>query len=311
MSKFGKWIHKKWIRRIGKFGFITTLGVELLGLLFSTLINTALKDTSLNSIIYYSYGFRFELVALLIVTIFIFCVFVIYKMTAVYQKRTRLFVLLVLVWIVSISLPEIIPFIKTRYYYYNSKIYNVDIQSLPLNKAKDLYEQKDWDDCLKALNEAKSITGNNAYYYSNNIEIEKGIRLVTKYIDYSEILWNSYLESDDTILTKRDYFYIRTISNLYPNKYRSIYLSMYDSINNAINDVPLLYKSVEKEDICQCKELIQKYGWCWFEPTVYCMFVKENDDELLIKLSHYINEFSILEMKQRLLSVWEIDKYYY
>jgi hypothetical protein len=120
---------------------------------------------------------------------------------------------------------------------------------------------------------------------------------------YGERLYEIYIKPASGRMPLNKFKCAQTLNGLYPSKYKREFLEMCDSISLAINTYPQLHKEVSLGNYKKCRELILKYGWCWFEPTVCDKF--SYDKEIVIDwLNQYLNAEELYAAQCRMVKNW-------
>lgn len=287
-----------------KKGFITALVLDLAGIICSFLINTNLTNIFLARIALFFYCIRFELIALLVVLIIGYVYYYLFKTYYVTCKKALYFILIIPIVIsLAVSYRPLRQLVIARYYYFNNNYYIEESQYYFLSKTSDYINKREWDKSIKYLNLAKEV-----YPDAYNIDkIDESITNTNLCLIFCQQLYNSYIKPNKNHITRNTYECAKVLYKLNPSQYDNLYNSYNDSIKIALDAYPLLYDSYNSGNYNDCRELILKYGWFWFEPTVNEIFTYDNEGYVMSHLKDYLSNEDPISAQQRLLRAWMIE----
>lgn len=287
-------------KKIGKKSLIAAVALDLIGILISFLVNANLTNVVLLRIVLFCYCIRFELIAILIILVFFYIFFLFLKNAR--KVNPSLFSILILLIIVAFvfSFRPIRQFVIARYYYFNNSFYKNESQDRFLINATFQLIEKNWDLVEKNLEQADGL-----YPESNfTIRISNAFEELNNINKYGDQLHESYIKPITPEIALNKFRCAQTLYTLYPKKYGTEYLELRDSVVTAINTYKRLYESIDMEDYKECRELILKYGWCWFEPIINEKLSYDNEAKVMEWLNQYIGNEDLYSAQKRLETNW-------
>lgn len=295
---------KEKLRQIGIKGFFVSLIMDLIGIVFSLLIESSITNVLLWKIILFCYCVRYELYVILILLVIGFALYLLIRNTSGKQKLIITVTFILPIIIVSIiSFVPIRQFIIARYYFYSRSYYVEESQHIILDKAVEYMDKCKWTEAIKYFTLAKNIYPN-AY----NIDIiNEAINSSETCIKFCDQLYDSYIKPNKTRISKNKYECAKVLFKMDSVKYCRLYYSLDDSLREAIRNYPSLYENLELNNYPQCRSLILKYGWCWFEPVLNEMFSEDKEKYVMKKLNEYLSGENVRVGQYRIISGW-VDK---
>lgn len=292
---------KEKIRIIGIKGFFVSLIIDLIGILFSFLIESSLTNVLLLRIILFCYCVRYELYAILVLLIICFIGYILIRKYTGRKKIVAIFFFFTPIIIVFLfSFVSLRQFIIARYYYYDRNFYIEESQHLILDKAAKYLEKCDWVNSIKYFHLAKDV-----YPKAYNVnDIDEAIEKCELCIKYCDQLYDSYIKPDKSHISRNKYECAKVLYQIDPVKYSHLYNSLDDSLKEAIKHYPSLYESLELNNYEECRSLILKYGWCWFEPVLYEMFSEDKEKYIMKKLNEYLSSENVYVGQYRIIKAW-------
>lgn len=286
---------------IGKKGFVTALTLDLIGLIISFLVNTNLTNIFLARIALFFYCIRIELIFILIILIIIqiYNYWVSKHLGYLNKGLSYLFFIPLIIMSIAYFKP-IRQLVVARYYYYNNGYYVEESQKFFLDKASECIDKREWNNCIKYFNLAKEV-----YPNATNIEfIDENITNTQICIKFCTQLFNSYIKPDKYHISKNSYECAKVLNQLNPSTYGYLLKNYNDSIRLALAAYPSLYSSYENGNYKECRDLILRYGWFWFEPIVKDKLSYDNEKFVMSHLGEYLSGEEYYLGQFRLISAW-------
>lgn len=287
-------------KKIGKKSLIAAVILDLIGILISFLVNANLTNVVLLRIVLFCYCIRFELIAILIILVFFYFFFLFLKNARKVKPSLYLGLILFIIIAIVFSYRPIRQFVIARYYYFNNRLYEDESQKRFLDNATTQMNDYNWDLAIGNLSKANALYPNS--YYSTTIT--NAIDEFNFYIAFGERLHETYIRPVTSRMPLNKYKCAQSLFYLYPIKYKREYLELRDSVVSAINAYPQLYNAFDNEDYEECRELIIRHGWCWFEPLVYDRLTSFNDSIFIERLNQYIGNEDSYSAQKRLVTNW-------
>ena len=283
-----------------KKGFITALILDVMGLLISFLVNANLTNLILVKIALFCYCIRFELITLFILLILFYIYYYFSeKYSDTFKYSSVSFSLPILAALAFYYIP-IRQFMKARYYYFNNNYYIDESQQYFFDKALECVDNKEWENSLRYFELAKKLYPN-AYNIEKINDFERESEL---YIMYCSQLYDSYIKPSLNHIYKNAYDCAKVLHIIYPTKYDYIYRNYNDSIKKAIEAYPSIYESCKSGDYQECRSLILRYGWLWFEPILYEKLSYDYEDYVMKHLKEYLSHEDPHAAQCRIISSW-------
>ena len=282
-------------------GLIATIVLGLLGIVLPPIISPYITNVFLAKIVLLLYCIRFELITilLLIALIFLFSCFL--KSAKKVSRLLYIGTTLVILAAIALSIKPAYRYCQARYFYYITKaLYKDESQKHFLDKAKSHMNAHEWELGVQDLTQANALY-KESYYKS---EINDAIDEAKLIISFGELLHNSYVKPVANIIPLNSFKCAQELSCLYPSKYEKEYMALRDSVELAIDSYQKLYDAVEDEDYEASRELILRYGWCWFEPMVWKKLSYDKEESVMKWLKQYIGAEDLYTAQSRIETNW-------
>ena len=286
-------------KKVKNNSFIVAIVVDLLMFLVSFFVNTNLSNSLLLKIVFFCYCFRFELIFFFVLALFTILFTFFLKKIGTVNTKISLGMILLFVVAALFSIKPAKQYAKARYYYINNKYYQDESQKRFLDKAQKNMDSNEWKSCVQNLSRAKELYPEG--YYTT--EIDWAIDEAIFYMAYGERLYETYIKPVSGRMSLNKFKCAQTLSGLYPDRYEREFLKMCDSVSLAINTYPQLYKEVSSGNYKKCRELILRYGWCWFEPTL-CDKLSYDNEIVMEWLNQYFDAGQIYDDQSRMVKIW-------
>lgn len=295
-------------KNIGKYIGSASIILDIIGIILGQL-DLKRGDTVIHKIANFCSCWIFELyfVLLLIAVVFLCCCFRKYlkerELLNNFMRLPRALLTLSLLISIVCSYKELRLLIDARYYYHNNQLDEIESQLIPVRKVDNLYRHQDWEKCYDQITTTLSLYPNGYFQYG----LEKAEKNIELLMDYEDFLFDTYLLNNDKSITIEAFRCAQLLAQFNPNKYAMVFKEQfYEPVFNAIQKYSELYSAVEYDDSGACAELIKDYGWCWFEPSIQDMLVKNEPDALSL-IKKYMGEETNNAACRRLRRVWGID----
>ena len=286
---------------VSKNRVVTALILDSIGLIISFLVNTNLTNIFLARIALFFYCIRFELIFILIILIILqIHNYLVSKQLGYFKIVLSCLFFIPLIVLSVIYFKPIRQLIVARYYYFNNGYYVEESQKFFLDRASECIDKREWDNSIKYFNLAKEV-----YPNADNIKkIDENITNSEMCVKYCTQLFDSYVKPDKNHISKNSYECAKVLNQLNPSTYGYLLKDYNDSIRLALAAYPSLYSSYENGNYKDCRDLILRYGWFWFEPIVRERLSYDNEKFVMSHLGEYLSNEDSYSAQCRLIGAW-------
>ena len=206
--------------KTGKNGLIAALIIDIIGIVLSHLITQNITNTTLYRIVYSLSCIQHELFMLLLaLTLIILYYYIVRTINKKHGSAFSYFIVIIPLIVALISsCHEAVMFAKARYYYFNNELYKAESQLVPIRNAEKLYQDRDWEKCYAALNNAIKIYPNGYFTY----RLQNAADFVRRIIEYENFMYETWVLKQDNNPTKDSYRCVRWLNDLNPHKYSQL-----------------------------------------------------------------------------------------
>jgi hypothetical protein len=219
------------------------------------------------------------------------------------SSTAYLIIFLPLAVAIYLSSEDAIMLAKGRYFYYNNGLYMAESQIKPLKKALNYYNENDWDNCYSVLTNAIEIYPNGYY----TLAMQQAANSIQKLIEYENFMYNTWIVKQGEHPTRESYRCANLLQHFNPKKYTLLYNEQTRIVTDALAHYDSLYCAYNNSKTEECKKLVDKYGWCWFEPTVLEILKSATGEAFQDNMSSIFSGETIVAAKIRLSNVWGLE----
>lgn len=216
------------------------------------------------------------------------------------SKNTKLIIVVFLIISFLFSIKNIYYLTLSKYYYFNTKIFQIEQQGIAFKKGVEAYNAGDIETSKIELKKVLDINKNGplssrAEQISNNIE---------SIIKLTDELYQKHIISKDGIITPKDLQILSFCAEIYPQKYKTLYEDEVSRIVLAIGEYRYFVNAVNDRDYDQCVYFVNKDGWCWFEKIIQEKFLHTNKQWVLDRMKEYVDRASVENTQNRMRRYW-------
>ena len=289
-----------------KRGWLAALVVYLIPIILSAFANDNITNEKLRHVVLFCYSIRFELVLILIASVFLYVFIIVVKRLIKrdrYWLNTAILVscILVVLPVCYINLRRIV---FDRRTYYENNYHQSQIQYLPFIKANELFSNGEFEKAKDYYDIVKSLQRDG--YYSH--AAEERIQYIDKVIEFRETLYSYFNPDTQAHLSLTDYRGLYFLKEAFPGSFKYEYDLATTKVEQAIAKYDQLYNAVNEHNYDLVQELISENGWCWFEQELFDLFTLDGKEIVMKRLDEYVSMEPLDHAFARLRNKWIVEE---
>lgn len=285
---------KTWFRYTPFLAFV----IDIIALLISFISLESVSSSFFYKILYCIKSIRFELIVILLAV----CIWIVIRYIFARQSPfLNVFMVCALVYTGLVAEPLFVSLAKGRYYYYNERLYQMNLQSYPLEHANNAFNRKEYSRALEQYKLALEVSPHSRV----NKTIEQRMNSITQHRSIAEKLFdqlhiNGFEQRVSVDQLNTLYFCYYLTNDLFYKDHIDYYEKI---IRDAIANYAELYDACQNTDNQRIMALYNEYGWCFFEPGQQ-LYIEEYKNHKMRRLTEFVLSEDCNRAQIRLKESW-------